>query len=69
VRSDWQLQSDQAALQSALFEGWARAATELEPMQAERTERWITQRRSLIHAGCSTARIGHIDLLAWRDPD
>ena len=65
ARSNWQLGPHQTAVQIELFEGWARAALDLEPKEIERIDGWLASRRSLIAAECSTARIGHVDVLAW----
>src|SRR5262249_33120456 len=39
-RSDWMLQSDSRALQRALIDGWAQAATEMAPTSAARIDGW-----------------------------
>ena len=64
-QSDWVLTPDTAALQAALIEGWARAAAECAPGDADAIRRW--EARRLIHAarGVSTLVVGHVDLAAW----
>ena len=66
ARSDWWLDSRQdtqaLALQRALVDGMAGAATEQQPAAAATVRAW--QQRRLALAACSTLRVGHIDMLA-----
>lgn len=65
AQSDWNLQPDEHRLQQSLLEGWAAAATELAPNEADRCSRWLARR--LAHVANETSRIvvGHEDVLAW----
>lgn len=62
--SDWSLGPDQAALQAAVLDGYAAAATEIAPDAAARIAAWHARRRALLEAGRSALRVGHRDLLA-----
>jgi hypothetical protein len=61
--SDWQLGYEDRAIQSALLEGYARAALELAPGQAGEIDDWVAQRQKHIEAGRSMHRVGHRDIL------
>lgn len=61
-KSDWVMGPDQAALQRALIGGWADAAVELRPADAERIRAWQARRLAHIDAGTSTVRVGHDDV-------
>ncbi len=63
--SDWQLTPAQGALQRQLVEGWARAATEMDPKAADHVAAWKSRRLALIEEGKSEALVGHADLAAW----
>ena len=63
--SPWRVDPAHAALQSALVEGWAKAAVEVAPEAVERIDSWRRRRRDFIAAGTSSLSIGHRDLLAW----
>jgi hypothetical protein len=63
--SDWVLPSPgEAALQRALIEGWAAAASEIQPADAGRIEGWATRRLARNASGRSDLVVGHIDLAA-----
>ncbi len=62
--SPWRVDPAHAALQSALVDGWANAAVEVSPGEAERIESWRRRRRGYIALGTSSLRVGHCDLLA-----
>jgi hypothetical protein len=66
-RSDWHIGPEAGALQRALIDGWAAAAIEVEPEQAESIERWRERRLERLHAGESRLRVGHRDVLGWFD--
>ena len=61
--SPWQLDTDDRRMQRALLEGYAAAAREIEPHEAEEIDGWNLQRLKMIEAGRSKLRVGHIDLL------
>ena len=61
--SDWRLGPGDRAIQTALLEGYARAATELAPARAAAIAGWRDERMRHIEAGRSTHRVGHVDLL------
>lgn len=61
--SDWRLGYDDRAIQEALLEGYARAASEIDPNQAHEIAAWRSQRARRIAAGRSEHRVGHEDLL------
>lgn len=61
--SDWRLGYADQALQTALLEGYSRAAAEIAPGQAAEIADWQAQRARQIAAGRSEHRVGHKDLL------
>jgi SAM-dependent methyltransferase len=63
--SDWQLGPAQGVLQRQLLEGWARAATAIDPIQELAIDDWKTRRLDHITAGLSFVTVGHIDLAGW----
>ncbi len=65
--SPWLLTPTDAALQSALVTGWAQAATEVAPDDAEAIAGWRERRLLWITEGRSSMRVGHEDLL-WLPP-
>lgn len=60
--SDWVLQPEHAALQRELIDGWASAATQLEPASAARIEAWRERRQAHVSAGTSHLIVGHDDV-------
>jgi SAM-dependent methyltransferase len=60
--SDWQLEPADRALQRALIDGWAAAATEADPTLRETIERWQSRRLEHVAAGRSRLRVGHVDI-------
>jgi SAM-dependent methyltransferase len=64
AHSDWML--DSPRLQRELIEGWARAATEIDPSQAGAIATWEQRRLAHVLEGRSRIRVGHRDLVAWR---
>ncbi len=62
VRSDWQIDASEPALQAALLEGWAQAAREVQPEAAARVDDWLGRRRRHLAAGRSRLHVGHEDL-------
>jgi hypothetical protein len=68
--SDWVLGPSERELQRQLVDGWASAATEMEPQQAAAIGRWRTRRLAHVETGQSRITVGHVDVAAWlpRDP-
>ncbi len=65
THTPWRIGQAGVSLQQALVEGWAQAALEVAPNQANRIEGWRRRRHSYIAARASCAHVGHRDLLAW----
>lgn len=65
--SPWRLKPEQAAMQTALLDGWIAAAIEIAPEAAGELAAWRTQRRCWIDCGQSRLQVGHWDLWAWPD--
>ncbi len=65
--SPWRLKPEQAAMQTALLDGWVEAAVEIAPEAAGELVNWRTQRRRWIDCGQSHLQVGHWDLWAWPD--
>jgi hypothetical protein len=63
--SPWRIGLTQRALQSALIEGWAEAAIEVDPDTIDLVRGWRRRRQDYIAAGKSRLYVGHRDLLAW----
>ena len=64
--SDWRLGPGHRALQEALVEGWAAAATEVAAEQAEPLREWADFRQLCIARSRSWLEVGHRDILGWR---
>jgi hypothetical protein len=64
--SDWVLTPDQRDLQRQLIEGWAEAATAIEPGEARAFREWQARRDAHVAAGRSRLVVGHDDLAATR---
>jgi len=60
----WTLGPDDAALCLALVDGWAGAATEQRPSQADAILQWAMRRRGDVERGDFGLVVGHQDLLA-----
>jgi SAM-dependent methyltransferase len=63
--SDWQLGPDESAIQRTLIDGWANAASEMEPEQAATIADWRTRRLAHVNARRSQIVVGHDDMAAW----
>ena len=61
--SDWHLTATDGAIQEALLEGYATAATAVEPGSAGEIAAWAARRREAIMARASRLTVGHRDLL------
>jgi hypothetical protein len=64
VSSPWRLGPDDRALARALVEGWAAAAVERRPADADEVRRWAERRREALSAGLVSLLVGHRDVLA-----
>jgi len=62
--SAWRVGESEAALAEALHTGWATAAVEVRPDDADAVERWAERRRVAIVGGEVELVVGHQDLLA-----
>jgi hypothetical protein len=65
ARSDWTLPPASHALQRALIDGWAQAATEIATSDAAVIDAWRRRRHAHIDADRSHIVVGHDDLAAW----
>ncbi len=63
--SPWVLTGEQASLAAMLLEGWAEAATEQQPEQANDIHSWLETRRQQLDTGALAITVSHTDLLAW----
>lgn len=64
ARSDWHLLPSERLLQQSLLEGWAGAASELAPNEAERCNGWLARRLAHVANEASRILVGHEDVLA-----
>ena len=62
-RSDWVLDAQHRALQRALVDGWAHAATEQRPRMASALAAWRERRQAHIAHHRAHVRVGHLDVL------
>jgi SAM-dependent methyltransferase len=65
-QSDWDLGPESRALQMALVDGWASAASEIAPGEGEALREWAKRRHAHVAAGRSRLRVGHLDLAGQR---
>jgi hypothetical protein len=63
--SDWHLGPDEPEVQRLLVEGWADAATEMEPQRSPEFATWRERRLRHIARGQSSIVVGHDDVAAW----
>lgn len=63
-RSDWLLGPDDRAIQEALLTAWAEVAVLTTALSPDAIAQWLARRRAFLAQGCSTLRVGHIDLFA-----
>ena len=62
--SDWVLTVNERTLQQQLIDGWAKAATAIEPGEAHRISSWQGRREAHVATGRSDIVVGHDDLAA-----
>jgi hypothetical protein len=65
ARSDWTLPCASQALQRALIDGWAQAATEIALSETSVIDAWRRRRHAHIDANRSQIIVGHEDLAGW----
>ena len=58
------LGAEQQGLQQQLIDGWAEAATAIEPGNAVHLREWESRRQAHVAAGRSRLVVGHDDLAA-----
>lgn len=63
-QSNWVLDDSMRALQLALIEGWAPAATEQDPSLSAIINSWQQERNNRCRHGESALEVGHTDLLS-----
>jgi hypothetical protein len=63
--SDWHVTGGDNELQRYLIDGWAEAATEMDPEARTSIAAWRTRRLEHVESGRSTMIIGHDDVGAW----
>jgi len=62
--SDWEFAPDDRTIQLDVLAGWATAAGELGDLPQAAIDSWLARRRVLVAAGCSSMRVGHVDVFA-----
>jgi hypothetical protein len=62
--ADWDFGPLDRDIQTEVLSGWAVAAGEIGDPPLPEIFDWLGRRRQLIAAGCSSVRVGHVDLLA-----
>ena len=62
--ADWVIGPQDREIQLENFAGWASAAREIGDLPLADTVQWLTFRRDEIAAGCSSLRVGHVDIFA-----
>ncbi len=63
--SDWTIGPSDRAMQTELFEGWAKAAHELGTTSSTEIDSWLRRRTAAMKAGRSIVRVGHLDFFAF----
>ncbi len=63
--SDWSLGPSDEEFQRQLIEGWAQAASEIAPGQAQTIADWLKRRLAHVEAGRSRIVVHHVDMVAW----
>jgi hypothetical protein len=59
------LQPSERQLQQLLLEGWAGAAVELAPNEADRAHSWLARRLAHVANEASRITVGHKDLFTY----
>jgi hypothetical protein len=63
-RSDWELRSNDRAVQEALLAGWAELGALSTAVSSDLVSAWLARRRSHLDAGRSHLCLGHVDFFA-----
>jgi hypothetical protein len=63
--SDWTIEPADVLFQRELINGWASAAVEEDPRQADVITAWLLRRLSHVDAGRSRLIVGHRDVAGW----
>jgi|CXWL01.1.fsa_nt_gi hypothetical protein len=63
--SDWTIRGAERTLQQELIAGWAQAACEVQPEDADGIRGWERERMEAAAAGELIIVVGHEDLVAW----
>ena len=63
--SDWRIDAEQAALGTALIDGWVRAASEVAPDRSAALQAWGEARAGSLARGAVELVVGHRDVLGW----
>ncbi len=64
----WHIGPDAIDMQRQLMDGWATAASEVDPAQADAITVWRQRRERWLNAGRSALTVGHLDIAAWPAP-
>jgi hypothetical protein len=62
--ADWVIGPHDRDIQMEIVSGWASAAREIGDLPLADMVQWLTFRRDEIAAGCSSLRVGHVDIFA-----
>jgi len=62
--ADWQIGPEDRDMQTALVDGWARAARDIGTQSGQDITEWLARRRAAIAAGRSSLLVGHVDFFA-----
>jgi SAM-dependent methyltransferase len=62
--ADWVVGPQDREFQIEIFSGWASAVREVGDLSLADTVGWLTWRRAAVAAGCSSIRVGHVDIFA-----
>jgi hypothetical protein len=62
--ADWVIGPNDRDFQMTLFVDWAGVAREIGDLTVADTIEWLTSRRDETAAGCSSIRVGHVDVFA-----
>jgi SAM-dependent methyltransferase len=63
-KADWIIGPQDREFQMEIFSGWASAVRELGDLSLGDIVEWLTWRRDAVAAGCSSIRVGHVDIFA-----
>jgi hypothetical protein len=63
-QSDWTFGPQDREIQLEFLTGWATAAREIGQVPLSDIIGWLTRRRDHVTSGCSSIRVGHVDVFA-----